>query len=250
MKLSRKERDERKESFRKMSPSQKADHLYTYYKLPIFLALLAFALLCSFVYRQLTKKEVFLYSAHINVSVGDDLDKQLNEGFIAFTGADPRKSEVYLFRGMYLSDDASDENHQYGYASRIKLLASIESKQLDVVLMNREAYDIFSHNGYLLELPDFLSNDAAQYQFLEPYLTSNTVILEDNAVEYNLREADKYVAVTEEVPNAIDISTFPLLLEAGFPDTVYLGVIANSPRQSAILQYIAYLTSANAEMTD
>lgn len=250
MKLSRKERDERKESFRKMSPSQKADHLYTYYKLPIFLALLAFALLCSFVYRQLTKKEVFLYSAHINVSVGDDLDKQLNEGFIAFTGADPRKSEVYLFRGMYLSDDASDENHQYGYASRIKLLASIESKQLDVVLMNREAYDIFSHNGYLLELPDFLSNDAAQYQFLEPYLTSNTVILEDNAVEYNLREADKYVAVTEEVPNAIDISTFPLFLEAGFPDTVYFGVIANSPRQSAILQYIAYLTSANAEMTD
>lgn len=247
MKLSREERAARREAFRGMSLREKAEHLFAYYRLPIFLALLAFILLCSGMYRFFTKKEVFLYSAHINVSAGEDLDERLDGGFISFAGADPRRAEVYILRGVYLSDAASDENHQYGYASRIKLLASIESKQLDVVLMNREAYDIFSRNGYLLELPALLSGDASLYGELEPYLTENTVILEDNAVEYNLREAARYEAVTEEAVNAIDVSTFPLFLEAGFPDAVYLGVIANSPRQAVVLQYIAYLTSAPAD---
>lgn len=246
MKLSREERAARKEAFWTMSVPEKAEYLFAYYRLPVFLALLALVLLCSAMYRLLTKKEVFLYSAHVNVSVGDGLDEQLDGGFIAFAGADPRKAEVYLLRGMYLSDNASDENHQYGYASRIKLLASIESKQLDVVLMNREAYDIFSGNGYLLKLPEFLSGDPSLYAYLEPHLTENTVILEDNAVEYNLREAARYVAVTEEAANAIDVSAFPLFREAGFPDAVYLGVVANTPRRSAVLQYITYLTSAPA----
>ena len=247
MRLTREERAARWVSFRKMSVADKADYLWTFYKLRILLALLVLLLVCPTVYKQLTQKEVFLYSAHINVSAGDDLEALLNQGFISFAGKDPRKAEVYLYRGLYLSDNASDEDHQYGYASRIKIMASIESKQLDVVLMNREAYDIFSNNGYLLELPNLFAQDASLYHLLEPYLTANTVILEDNAVEYNLREADEYVAVTEEVVNGIDVSAFPPLMEAGFPNAVYLGVIANSPRQPAALQYIRYLTSVPAD---
>ena len=76
---------------------------------------------------------------------------------------------------------------------------------------------------------------------------ANTVIVEDNAIEYNLNEADEYVAVTKEVVNGIDVSAFPVFVDAQFPDAVYLGVIANSPRLPAALQYIKYLASpANA----
>ena len=62
--------------------------------------------------------------------MGDDLESQLNEGFISASGVDPRKMEVYLYRGTYLSDDPSAENHAYGYASKLKLMAAIEAKQL------------------------------------------------------------------------------------------------------------------------
>ena len=250
MKLTREERAARKASFQKMGLAGKAEYLFMYYKLPIFLALLALFLIGSTMYRQFTKKDVILYSAHINVSVGDALEAQLGEGFILSTEADPRKSEVYFYRGLYLSEDASDENHQYGYASRMKLLASIEAKQLDAVLMNQEAYDILSRNGYLLSLSDLLSEDPSLYRHLEPYLTVNTVVLQDNAVEYNLNEADEYVAVTEDAVNGIDVSTFPLFFDAGFPDTVYFGVIANTPRQPAVLQYITYLTFSAFEESD
>lgn len=247
MKLTKEERAARRDAFREMRLADKADYIYTYYKLPIFLALIALWFVCSTAYRQITKKEVVLYSAHINVSVGDDLERQLDADFISAAGANPRKAEVYLYRGLYLSDDASTENHQYGYASRLKLLAAIEAKQLDVVLMNQEAYDILSQNGYLLDLPDFLPEDGSLYHLLDSHLSANTVIVEDNAIEYNLNEADEYVAVTQEAVNGIDVSAFPMFFEARFPDAVYLGVIANSPRRPAVLQYIEYLASTAAE---
>lgn len=237
MSLTKEERAARKESFRKMRPADKADYIFTYYRLPILLGLVALYLVCSSVYRQLTKKEIVLYSALINVSVGEDLESQLNGGFISAGGADPHKAEVYLYRGTYLSGDPSAENHEYGYASKLKLMAAIESKQLDVVLMNREAYDICSQEGYLLDLPGLLSPDTS----LDPYLTTNTVVLEDNAIEYALQETNQYQAVTEEVTNGIDVSAFPLFQEAGFSDSIYLGVVANSPRLPAVTQYIAYL---------
>ena len=241
MKLSREERAALKASFGKMRPAEKIDYLFTYYRLPIFLSLLALVLLCSTVYRLVTKKEVVLYSAHINIAVGDTLESHLNGDFISSLGKDPKRAEVRIYQGVYLSDSPTQEDHQYSYASRLKVMSAIEAKELDVVLMNREAYNILSHSGYLLELPGLLGEDPSLSPLVEPYLTSNTVILEDNAIEYQLGEAARYEATTEEAVNGIDVSALPLFAEAGFPDRVYLGVIANTPRPPAALRYIQYL---------
>ncbi len=246
MSLTPEERAARRDSFRKMSLAEKAEYIYTYYKLRILLGLLAVLLVGSTVYQQLTKKDVVLYTAYINISVGEDLDAQLNEGFISAGGADPKKAEVYLYRGTYLSDNPSMENHEYGYASKLKLMAAIEAKELDIVLMNKEGYDIFSRKGYLLPLDGLLSPTDPLYRLLEPHLITNTVILEDNAIEYTLHEAHRYQAVTEEAVNGVDVSAFPMFQKAGFPDSVYLGVVANSPRFPAAIQYIEYLAAAPA----
>ena len=241
MRLTSEDRAARKDSFRKMSPGEKADYLYTYFKLPIFLGLLALALLCSTVYRQLTKKSVVLYSAHINVAVGDTLESYLNTDFISSIGENPQKAEVGLYQGIYLSDAPAQEDHQYSYASRMKVTAAIEAKELDVALMNQEAYDIFSRSGYLYELPDLLTGNVGLLNSVEPYLTTNIVILEDNAIEYQLGEAARYEATTQEAVNGMEVSALPVFAQAGFPDHIYLGVIANSPRLSSALQYIEYL---------
>jgi len=246
MKLTREERAARRTSFQGMGLSEKADYLYTYYKLPILLGAAALFFVCFSAYRQLTKKEAVLYLGYINISIGDNLESQLNGGFVSARGADPRKTEVYLYRGLYLSDDPALENHEYQYASKLKLMAAIESKQLDIVLMNKEAYDIFSQKRYLLDFSSLISPSDSLHQLLEPHLTTNTVILEDNAIEYTLGEADRYQAVTEEVTNGLDVSAFPMFQEAGFPEPVYLGVVGNSPRFPAVIQYIEYLAAAFA----
>lgn len=248
MKLTQKERDHLKESFRKMSLKDKADYIFTYFRLPIVVGLVLLYFVGSTVYRQVTKKEVVLYTALLNISVGDEFESQLNEEFISAVGGEPKKAEVYLYHGLYMSDNPSAEDHEYWYASKLKLMAAIEAKQLDVVLMNKEAYDVYSHNGYLLDLGDLFSRDDALYRLVEPYLTANTVIIEDNSVEYALNKTHRYQAVTEEAVNGVDLSAFPRIREAGFPDAVYFGVVANSPRIPAVMQYIEYLAAGqNAE---
>ena len=247
MKPAVQERRARRAAFRRMSRRGKLEYLLAYYKLPLALGLGAVLVLASVLAHAAARREALLYVAYVNVSVGDSLQTRLSEGFVDAAGADPKQYRVYTYTGLYLSEAPAAENHAYSYASRLKVLAAVDAKQLDAVLMNREAYDIFSRSGYLLPLPPLLAeHDPAVYARLAGCLTENDVVLEDNALEYRLNEADSYTEVTERSLNAIEITDFPLVRDAGFPEAVYLGVIANSERLPACLAYIEYLRGAGA----
>ena len=176
-----------------------------------------------------------MYLACVNVSAGEDMEARLTEDYLTCRGLNPKRTEVRLYRDLYLSDDPAAVDHEFAYASRMKLLATINSRQLDLVLMNREAYDLCSASGYLLDLSNMV--DSA-------FLTANQVILEDNAVEYNLNEAQEYTAVTETVYNALELTQLSVFQEAGFSGSVYIGIIANTPRLAACQDYLDYLIAA------
>ena len=241
MKLTDVERAENREALASMNLLQRLDHIFEYYKFPLVLILIAAVALGSILYYRLTRKEALLYVAYANISVGDALDSELSDGYLRSIDADPGKSEVKFYRNLYLSQDASAQNHEYAYASRLKTLAAMTNAQLDVMLMNREAYDIMSAGGYLMPLEGFLAGELSER--VSGSLVRNTVILSDNAIEHRLDESVPYQAETEEVANAILISAFPRFARAEFSGDVYLGVIGNSERTEAVLQYIDYLTS-------
>lgn len=244
MKLSKQEKAARRAAFQKMEAKEKLDYILTYYKHYILLVLTALILLGSVVHHALTKKEAVFYLGLINVSIGDDLTSSLNKDFLDETGTDFRKNEIVFYPGMYLSEDAATENHSYAYASRIKLLGAINSRKLDVVLMNREAYDLLSKSGYLTNLSSMLSDYPDFLQQIQPYLKENTVILSDNRIEYELNEADFREIISESAVNGIDTSGFSLFRHAGFPDPVYLGIIANSPRTDRVLSFFSFLAAS------
>ena len=230
MKLSPEERRQQREGFRQLTPAKKLEHIWLYYKAPILLTILALGILVSGVYRAATKKDPVMYLACLNVSVGEDMEARLTEDYLTCRGLNPTRTEMRLYRDLYLSDDPAASDHEYAYASRMKLLATINSKQLDLVLMNREAYDLCSASGYLL--------DSA-------YLTANQVILEDNAVEYNLNEAKEYIVVTQTQSNAVELTQLSAFQEAGFSGSVYIGIIANTPRLPECQDYLDYLISTD-----
>ena len=241
MKLTDAERAENREALAHMNLLQRLDHIFEYYKFPLVLILIAAVALGSILYYRLTRKEALLYVACANLSIGDTLDSALSDGYLRSIGADPGKSEVRFYRNLYLSQDASVQNHEYAYASRLKTLAAMANGELDVMLMNREAYDIMSAGAYLLPLEDFL--DAPLRSRVSDQLIANTVILSDNRIEHDLDESVPYHAETEAVVNGILVSAFPLFARAEFSGDVFLGVIGNCARTDAVLQYIDYLTS-------
>ena len=146
----------------------------------------------------------------------------------------------------YLSENADVVNHEYAYASQIKVMGAVNAKKLDVVLMNREAYDLLSGRGYLLALtalPD--GAGAALREHIAPYITANAVILSDNAIEWQLGEAESHEVVTESVENGVAVGSLPLFERAGFDEPLYLGFLVNSPRLDAAAQYLDYLFNAS-----
>lgn len=242
MKLPEKEKAAYKAAFREMSLAQKADHIYTYYKWPIFLVVAVLIVLGSTLHRNLTKKEPVLYLAFANVAVGQDLERALTEDFLAAAYPGEKKIQVYLYKDLYLSENADTLNHEYAYASRMKTLGAMEAQKMDLVILNREAYDLFSEQGYLADLPALLGEaDPALLESLRSILCTNSVTQSDNFLDWQLGEAEEHTVVSSQAENAILINGLPLFESAGFPSEVYLALIANSPRQEASLQYLRYL---------
>lgn len=235
------EREANRKAFSKMSSSEKVDYIFTYYKLPIFTAVVAVLVLGSTLYRNITKKDVVLYTAYANVVVGETLDEKLTAEYLQYADKNPKREEILVYRDLYISEDATGDDHQYAYASKLKTLGAISAKQLDLVLMNEEAYDLMSTSGLLMDLNYIQQENPSLYTQLEPFLLTNTVILDDNSIEFSLGEADEYEATTEEAVNGIDASTFPVFRSAGIEEGLCIAIIANSPHPEEDISYIDYL---------
>ena len=230
------------EKLKTLHGPQKIRYIWDYYKLPIVVLCILLYILGYSLYGHFTHKEKILYTALVNVSASDSLTEQLSTGFLDSLDQDTSKTTMQLYTGLYLTDDETNPYHEYTYASRMKILASIDGKQLDVVLMNKEAFDAFSQNGYLCDLEELLSSeDVDLYNRLKPHLVTNTVILEDNSTDLQLDPSITYQAVTEEHPFGLDLSQKSMISDAGFSDIVYLGIIANSPRTEEAIDYVRYL---------
>ena len=120
MKLSNEEKAANRAAFKEMNLPQKADYIFTYYKVPIIAIAVPLIFLSHMLYLHFTRKEPVLYCAFINVAVGDRLENQLTTGLAASLDVNPGKNIVYTYSDLYLSLDPSSEDHQYAYASRMK----------------------------------------------------------------------------------------------------------------------------------
>lgn len=205
------------EKIRSLHGRQRLRYIWDYYKLPLAVLCILIYIIGYIIYGQVTHKDTVLCTALINVSAGEGFTSGLTSGYLDYLGKDPSRNEVELMTGLYLTDNESDPNYEYTYASQAKVLASVNSQELDMVLMNQAALDILSRNDYLCDLGDLLSSsDPDLYSQTSEYITENT---------------------------ALDLSQSPLIQQTGFSDTVYLGIIANSARQDAAVEYIKYLFS-------
>ena len=221
----------------------KIGYIWEYYKLPIVIICIFLYIAGYMIYGNLTHKDTVLYTALVNVSAGDAFTAELSTDFLDYLGVNAGKEEVTLYDGLYLTEDESDTDYGYVYASNTKITASIAGGLLDVVLMDKKAFDIFAKNGYLCNIEQLLIQEAPElYEELQSTLVTNTVIMEDNAVDTLLDSSITYTAVTDEYPMAVDISGSELILREGFDGTLYLGVIPNAPHMDTAVSYLRYLT--------
>lgn len=229
---------------RELHGKARLQYLFDYYKLPFFAGCIVLYIAGYALYGHFTHKDTVLYTALVNINAGDELTSQLSGGFLKYAGRDASKEKLELYTNWYLTGDAGSANYSYTSATSTKIVASIDRECLDVVLMNREAFDAFSQNGYLLNMETFLRENAPQLlDRLQDSLVSNTVSQEEQTPDAQPDPSAAQSSGTDEYPAGIDLSQSPLISQAGFDDTAYLGVIANTPRTEAVVSYLQYLYS-------
>lgn len=234
--------EEKNWSVRDVHGVKKIGYIWEYYKLPIVVGCIFLYIAGYMLHGYLTHKETVLYTGLVNVSDAIPADA-LTEDFLDYLGADAGKNEVVLYEGLYLTQDESSPDFDYVYASNTKITAAIAGSQLDVVLMDQEAFDLLSGRGYLCDMEQFLEKEAPDLlEDLRPQLISNTVILKDNALDAQLDDSVTYNAVTDEYPMGIDLTRSPLIPERGITGTLYLGIISNTPRRDTAAICLRYLT--------
>ena len=220
----------------------KLRYLFDYYKLPLVLAGILLYVVIWSAWRSAHAQEIRLYVGLVNFAPSEELIRLLSDDY-AQEADYPEGNDIYLYRGLYLSADETSEYHAYSYATRMKILGAINAEQMDLVLMDREAFDAFSQNGYLADLAILLSEQEGEAD-LTPMLAKNIFIEEDNSTDMLLGTADQYEAVTREGMYGLDLSRASALIEAaGFSGTVYLGIVENSPRKAEAVRYLRYLTA-------
>ena len=239
---SAKEKEQRKVAFKKMNFPQKIEYIFAYYKLPIFTVLIAATVLISTIVSNMLKKDPILYMAFENVTIGESLKNELTNDYLLETDRDISQNEIILYEDLYIAEDPSPENQQFAYASKIKVLGSIAANKMDLVLMNQEAYDQMSQSGLLLDLEETISKDDELIKTLGSLLKENLVILEDNAIAYDLGKDETYEATSDYFYNAIEVSKLPLFARAGFDKEVYLGIIGNTKRLEECLNWLRFIS--------
>jgi hypothetical protein len=198
---------------------KKLEYLVDYYKFPFIVACILIYIVGYTIHGHFAKKQIVIYEAGVNVTFGENLEHALGDSFIDYLNVSPKKNTYTLYKDLYLTADTSSTYYEYTYASKIKILAAIDAKQLDVVIMDKEAYDAFSEQGYLCDLNELLySSDELLYESLSDYLIENDGVL-----------------------NGIDVTKLTVFGEASFDDNVYMGVIENSPRKEIAVNYLHYL---------
>lgn len=141
----------------------KIRYIWDYYKLPIIFVCIVIYIIGYILYGHFTEKNQILSAAFVNFVPGEKLSEQLGNGFLDAQKINDSRNEVRLYKSLYITDNENNPNHEYTYASRMKILGAIDSESLDVVFMNKEAFDAFSQNGYLCDLEKLLQQKIPDY---------------------------------------------------------------------------------------
>lgn len=196
----------------------KLTYIWDYYRYRIAFVIIGIVFVISITYRISHNTDKDIYIGFVNVIIGDELKTYMLEN-------SPLAIQSYE---NLLLQDASGDNLQYTIASQTKILASIESHQLDIVILDEDSWAAFSQNGYLLDIKKYIeTNCPALDESLSDYYEMNIDLSdEENPKEYY---------------SGINLNFNDKIREAGFQGKVYFAIIKNTSRYESINKYISYI---------
>lgn len=223
---------------------QKAEHIITYFWLPILLALVLLGSIVSYIVHITTQKDVALNILCLNTLAEQETAEAYLAEFSEAAGIDLEKYEMHISTDLLLDD--TDLSGSYDIAQL--LAAQIAAQSLDVIVADLETATYCFYQEYYENLDQVLTP-----QQLEQY--AEFLLYVDMAVVRQLRselavtlpifpDPTKPEAMAEPVAVALRIPQ-----DSAFKDTCYpymetdigIGLVVNSQNLSNALAFLKYI---------
>ena len=158
-------RDER-EALKNGTPKQKLEYFWCYYKWHVIGTVAAIAVIASFIYEAVTRKDNALYAAFLNsFTIAEDQGEAYKQAVTQAIGIDPNEYEIMIDTSMYIDlENMTDENT---YNTIQKMGVYVAAGEIDTLVTNADIFEYYAYIDYLTDLRTVLTPE--QLEAYEPY---------------------------------------------------------------------------------
>lgn len=143
-----------------MTFKEKLSYFWYYYKVHTIAAVLIIIFGTSFIYNIVTAKDYNFYGIMLNSSTLDG--EAMETSFGEYAGLDMENYDCFIDTLSTLSYQSQNE---YDMATFQKMVALVQSKDLDVMVLDAQVFYNFSFNGMMSDLRSVLSKEElAEYE--------------------------------------------------------------------------------------
>lgn len=243
-----------------MSFKEKLGYFWYYYKIHTLVAVIVIIFSSVWIHDIVTAKDHNFYGIMLNSSHldGDALETSFGE----YAGLDNEKYECFIDTLSTLSYQSQSE---YDLATFQKMIALVQAKDLDVMVLDGQVFYNFSFNSMLLDLRNIFSEEElSQYEgniyyidyakvreaeeaddnddeLMAEYEERNKATAEEIAMEAETHKHPENM--TEPIPVGIFIDDSPLVQKTGAYNQLVpiYGIVITSQRTGTAKQYLNYI---------
>lgn len=243
-----------------MSFKEKLGYFWYYYKIHTLVAVIVIIFGSVWIHDIVTAKDHNFYGIMLNSSHldGDALETSFGE----YAGLDNEKYECFIDTLSTLSYQSQSE---YDLATFQKMIALVQSKDLDVMVLDGQVFYNFSFNSMLMDLRNvFSEEELSQYEgniyyidyakvreaeeaddnddeLMAEYEERNKATAEEIAMEAETHKHPENM--TEPIPVGIFIDDSPLVQKTGAYNQLVpiYGIVITSQRTETAKQYLNYI---------
>ena len=207
-----------------MTFPEKLDHLWTYYKEYLAIALmLVLCVIAAVTAYQNATKNIVCTSVYANVTMTPTGMYHLKDGFAKELGVDQKRDvvEVTTVNFSSLADPTSDQNN---YDTAQLLSALVTAGRMDYALLDKMAMEFYIHQEVFLDLREFFTPEELAELKEKDMLVYYQAKYEDN--EGNILED-----LTEEpYPICVKLQSTPFCQTQMHGRDVYFAIGGNNPK--------------------
>ena len=151
---------EQQKKMKDMTFKEKLSYFWYYYKVHVLVTIVVVAFLGNWIYEVATAKDFNFYGIMLNSSYLDS--EPLEASFAEYAQLDTENYECYIDT---LSTLSYSQQSEYDFSTFNKLVALVQTKDLDIMVLDGQVCYNFSTNGMVADLRTILTEeDLAAYE--------------------------------------------------------------------------------------